>query len=881
MKVEVLTYMGYGPNGYARFGYIPETGRTYQIAAQGANVPASQAGDGFVYEDAALHLVYSDGSSAGTYEITDDQNGNTMTYIRSFATLGDQTLFLAESKSVADSDTTLQGALYVTDGGNTPELLFPSSVSDYLVVGSYAYVVSGGDLYRVDASGNSDLLASEDPVSHGNLNIQYMFEYDDQLYFDNLTNFYRVDPGTGAVERLDGVWGDPASLPYYVTPTDGYLYFFEYRDSGVGFELYRTDGTAAGTQLVKDINPGSNNSLITAAYSTHFAALGDKLTFLANAGGSEGTEVWVSDGTEAGTFALTGHASGGGVGDLGFYTFLPMTVDGKTFFTGSLDGVGVELFVTDGTVAGTHLVKDISPGTDGSYPTNFCTDGNLLYFSVDASDSVWVSDGTAAGTHPVSDPDPTASGALPRDLSIVSLDSGAIPNAAPAITSDGGNATATLNVPENTTAVTTVTADDGDGDDVTFAIAGGADAALFTINPDTGALAFLAAPSLETPGDAGGDNVYNVTVTASDGLGGSDAQAMAVTVISVDNGVYLTGDYNGDGIDDMAWRNRSSGYVATWLLNSSTHRTLVHPSNAASDWEALAPGDYNGDGIDDIAWRNTSTGYVSVWLMDSNGHRHFVHSGDASSAWQALAPGDFNGDGIDDIAWRNTSTGYVSVWLMDKNGHRHVVHSGDATSAWQALAPGDYNGDGITDIAWRNSSTGYVSLWLMDKNGHRHVVHPSDATSGWEALAPGDYNGDGITDIAWRNTATGYVSVWLMDKNGHRHSVHSGDASSDWQALGSGDYNGDGIDDMAWRNTATGYVSVWLMDKNGKRHFVHSGDATADWQALSPGDYNGDGITDIAWRNTSTGYVSVWQMDKNAHRHVVHPSDATNIWQAV
>ncbi len=344
---------------------------------------------------------------------------------------------------------------------------------------------------------------------------------------------------------------------------------------------------------------------------------------------------------------------------------------------------------------------------------------------------------------------------------------------------------------------------------------------------------------------------------------------------------FMSGDFNGDGIDDMAWRSRSSGYVATWLLNSSTHRTLVHPSNATTDWEALAPGDYNGDGIDDIAWRNTSTGYVSVWLMDSNGHRHAVHSGDASSAWEALAPGDFNGDGIDDIAWRNSSTGYVSVWLMDKNGHRHVVHSGDASSAWQALAPGDYNGDGIDDIAWRNSSTGYVSLWLMDKNGHRHVVHPSDATSDWQALAPGDYNGDGITDIAWRNTSTGYVSVWLMDKNGHRHAVHSGDAGSDWQALGSGDYNGDGIDDMAWRNTATGYVSVWLMDKNGKRHFVHSGDATADWQALSPGDYNGDGITDIAWRNTSTGYVSVWQMDKNAHRHVVHPSDAPNIWQAV
>ena len=86
-----------------------------------------------------------------------------------------------------------------------------------------------------------------------------------------------------------------------------------------------------------------------------------------------------------------------------------------------------------------------------------------------------------------------------------------------------------------------------------------------------------------------------------------------------------------------------------------------------------------------MAWRNTSTGYVSVWLMDSNGHRHVVHPSNATSAWQTLAPGDFNGDGIDDMAWRNTSTGYVSVWLMDSNGHRHAVHPSDASSAWQAI----------------------------------------------------------------------------------------------------------------------------------------------------------------------------------------------------
>ena len=63
----------------------------------------------------------------------------------------------------------------------------------------------------------------------------------------------------------------------------------------------------------------------------------------------------------------------------------------------------------------------------------------------------------------------------------------------PVITSDGGGASATVSVAENTTAVTTVVATDGDGTTPTYAITGGADAALFTIDANTGALAFLVA----------------------------------------------------------------------------------------------------------------------------------------------------------------------------------------------------------------------------------------------------------------------------------------------------------------------------------------------------------------------------------------------------
>lgn len=107
-------------------------------------------------------------------------------------------------------------------------------------------------------------------------------------------------------------------------------------------------------------------------------------------------------------------------------------------------------------------------------------------------------------------------------------------NTAPTITSNGGGASAAVSIAENAAAVTTVTATDADlpAQTLTYAIAGGADAALFTINGSSGALSFTAAPNFEAPSDANGDNVYEVTVQVSDGAL-TDTQQISVTVTNV------------------------------------------------------------------------------------------------------------------------------------------------------------------------------------------------------------------------------------------------------------------------------------------------------------------------------------------------------------
>ena len=83
-----------------------------------------------------------------------------------------------------------------------------------------------------------------------------------------------------------------------------------------------------------------------------------------------------------------------------------------------------------------------------------------------------------------------------------------------------------MSVVENTTAVTTVTATDPDiGQNRSYSIIGGADAGKFTIGATTGALSFITAPNFELPTDAGGNNVYDIIVQASDVQGGIDTQA--------------------------------------------------------------------------------------------------------------------------------------------------------------------------------------------------------------------------------------------------------------------------------------------------------------------------------------------------------------------
>lgn len=209
-----------------------------------------------------------------------------------------------------------------------------------------------------------------------------------------------VSDGTAAGTRrvTDIQAGAASSLPNTV-PTVAMVavfgrLFFAADDGVHGLEPWVTDGTPAGTFMLADLNLGANGSNPFA-----FAAYGVRAMFVADPYGNGQRRYFVSDGTKAGTSSIGGpQAMSYNPGD-----FVQL---GKEFLFLGLGAEGVELWRTDGSAAGTSLVKDIRPGPTASGIQELTVLGGKAYFSANdgqAGRELWVTDGSSQGTQMVRD----------------------------------------------------------------------------------------------------------------------------------------------------------------------------------------------------------------------------------------------------------------------------------------------------------------------------------------------------------------------------------------------------------------------------------------------------------------------------------------------
>lgn len=196
--------------------------------------------------------------------------------------------------------------------------------------------------------------------------------------------------------------GATSSNPRLLSSLGGFIYFSA-ETPAEGDELWKTDGTLAGTTLVKDINPGVPGSSI----DHEVGFLGSFLYFTASTA-AEGRELWRTNGTTAGTTLVKDIVPG--VGDSNYPDKYELFSSGTyLLFMARTPASGVELWISDGTTAGTVLLKDINAGADSSNARSFFKfNSTVLFEATDAThgDELWKTDGTPAGTTILKDINP-------------------------------------------------------------------------------------------------------------------------------------------------------------------------------------------------------------------------------------------------------------------------------------------------------------------------------------------------------------------------------------------------------------------------------------------------------------------------------------------
>jgi ELWxxDGT repeat protein len=227
--------------------------------------------------------------------------------------------------------------------------------------------------------------------------------------------FALSEPARGAVsygEPYMSITGSVLFTPYLVKDIDttasshpaplvgmnGTLYF-EADDGSNGDELWKSDGTEAGTMMVHDINPGTDSGITDEREKIYNL---NGILLIAADDGTHGEELWISDGTSAGT-ALLKDINTSGDSDIYFFGD---DGNGMLYFRATDGAHGEELWKTDGTPAGTVMVKDIWSGSTGSYPEDGVFFDGVLYFDTDDDmhgGELWKSDGTEGGTAMVKD----------------------------------------------------------------------------------------------------------------------------------------------------------------------------------------------------------------------------------------------------------------------------------------------------------------------------------------------------------------------------------------------------------------------------------------------------------------------------------------------
>ncbi|PYE85115.1 FG-GAP-like repeat-containing protein, partial [Phyllobacterium leguminum] len=368
--------------------------------------------------------------------------------------------------------------------------------------------------------------------------------------------------------------------------------------------------------------------------------------------------------------------------------------------------------------------------------------------------------------------------------------------------------------------------------------------------------------------------------------------AETTVAVAAGKGPYSStaGDFNADGIEDIAVANRDDKSIGVYL---GTHdgKFQLPPISWATDGNPypIEAGDFDNNGTLDLAVGNGSN--LTVFKNPGTGHFNgHVDTGGVSD-FQSLVPGDFDNDGNLDVVVVHRSS--QQVYLGNgQNGFSPAPAGafapGSLPPAYYRSAAGDFNKDGnldlvISDGQWNSN------IWVLLGDGQGGFQpDPSKYSVQSErrfasSVAVADFNGDGNLDFAagvydWDYSQSSSIFVYQGGTDGKTFTQkatvpltggHWGNGNSVHVSVAVGDFNADGIADLVAAGSDDQYkggsaqVGAWLGD--GNWNFTPStqfSPGTNSLPAAFPlsaivGDFNGDGFTDVSAVNATGNSAAV------------------------
>lgn len=288
----------------------------------------------------------------------------------------------------------------------------------------------------------------------------------------------------------------------------------------------------------------------------------------------------------------------------------------------------------------------------------------------------------------------------------------------------------------------------------------------------------------------------------------------------------------GENIDDYIW----------WSNGEFTFSREQRPITKRS-YRPIS-GDFDGDGHDDVFWYQPGSGSDSLWYSEGDRTWSYHNSINVSNTYTPVA-GDFDGNGTTDIIWYRPGSLSDPVWWFNKT---RGSYSSDTFYINGTYIPvvGKFDNDSDDDIVWYDPYRGTANIWWSRGDGTFRTDDDVPVGMGYNPVA-GDFDGNGRSDIFWHRRGTGTDQIWWQFADGYNFVSQS---DVDVQSYGwfepiVGDFNGDGCDDIIWdKNNSTSDL-LWQGSYSGV--FTKTDIAANDDFTPIVGKFDNDPRSDIFW----------------------------------